>query len=595
LVELLGYTKEELINKAIWEIGFFKDIASNYDKFIELQQKGYVRYEDLPLESIEGRKIRVEFVSNVYPVNHHNVIQCNIRDITERELANESLRASEEKYRTLIENMGEGIGFINEEEIFVFSNPAGEEIFGVGEGELAGLCLNDFLLVENIEIIKNETQKRRKGEGSVYEIEIVLKDGRRKNFLVTATPSFDDRKFIGTFGIFRDITDRKQFEKDLIFAKEHAEESDRLKSSFLANMSHEIRTPMNGILGFAELLKEPHLTGDEQQQYISIIEKSGKRMLNIINDIVSISKIESGQMEVSISETNVNEQIEYINNFFKPEAERNGLLLSITNTLQSKEAIIKTDREKLYAILTNLVGNALKFTHTGYIELGVVKKGGYLEFFVKDTGEGIRQEVKDIIFERFRQDIDLKSRFNEGTGLGLSISKAYVEMLGGKIWVESEIGKGSTFYFTIPCNAESEAKAVRIFVPSGIGANSQIKNLKILVVEDDESSGILITAVLKKYVNQLLTARTGVEAVQACRNNPDIDLVLMDIRMPDMDGYEATRQIRQFNKDVVIIAQTAYGLAGDRENAIEAGCNDYISKPIRIDVLKGLIPKHFNK
>ena len=267
----------------------------------------------------------------------------------------------------------------------------------------------------------------------------------------------------------------------------------------------------------------------------------------------------------------------------------------IKNTLPSKESIIKTDYEKLYAILTSLVGNAIKFTQTGSIELGVEKKGNYLEFFVKDSGEGIRHEVKTVIFERFRQDIDFKSRFNEGAGLGLSISKAYVEMLGGKIWLESEIGKGSTFYFTLPYIAESEANVVSKVVPSGIGADKQVNKLKILIAEDDETSESFLSIVLKVYCREILKAGTGDEAVEACRNNPDIDLVLMDVRMPKMNGYEATHQIRQFNKNVVIIAQTAYGLAGDREKAIEAGCNDYISKPFNKAILTALIQKHFSR
>jgi CheY-like chemotaxis protein len=317
-------------------------------------------------------------------------------------------------------------------------------------------------------------------------------------------------------------------------------------------------------------------------------------MLNIINDNVSISKIESGQMEVSITETNVNEQIEYIYNFFTPEVEKKRLLLLIKNTPPTNEAHIKTDREKLYAILTNLVKNAIKFTHTGSIEFGVEKKGSYLEFFVKDTGEGIRQQQKGIIFERFRQGGDLITRYNEGAGLGLSIAKAYVEKLGGKIRVESEVGKGSIFYFTLPYNTETEAKTVNKDVSSGIGADNQIKNLKILIAEDDQPSEMLFIMTVKKICKVFLTAGTGLEAVESCRNNPDIDLVLMDIKMPKMYGYKATRQIRQFNKDVIIIAQTAYGFSEDREKAIEAGCNDYISKPVDITLLKELIQKYFN-
>ena len=260
---------------------------------------------------------------------------------------------------------------------------------------------------------------------------------------------------------------------ELTVAKEHAEQSDRLKSAFLANMSHEIRTPMSGILGFAELLKEPGLTGEEQQEYIKIIEKSGARMLNIINDIVDISKIESGLMEVSIKESNINEQIEYIYTFFRPEVEGKGMQLSYRNDLVSSESIIKTDREKLFAILTNLVKNAIKYTNKGSIEFGYVSTGfsttdslgsvsepAELQFYVKDTGIGIHKDRQEAIFERFIQaDISDKYAY-QGAGLGLSISKAYVEMLGGKIWVESEEGKGSTFYFTIPVNTEPEERIV---------------------------------------------------------------------------------------------------------------------------------------
>ncbi len=243
---------------------------------------------------------------------------------------------------------------------------------------------------------------------------------------------------------------RKRNHDELIAAKEKAEESDRLKSAFLANMSHEIRTPMNGILGFAELLKEPDLTAEQQEKYISIIEKSGIRLLNMINDLVDISKIESGQMEIVISKININEQIEYVHNFFRPEVDFKGIHLSISTGLNDQDAIIKTDREKVYAILINLVKNAIKFTNRGNIELGYVKSGKYLEFFVKDTGIGIALDHQQAIFNRFVQANIRNQQVRQGAGLGLSIAKAYVEMLGGTIRLVSEEGKGSVFYFTLP-------------------------------------------------------------------------------------------------------------------------------------------------
>jgi PAS domain S-box-containing protein len=395
------------------------------------------------------------------------------------------------------------------------------------------------------------------------------------------------------------LSEQRRIETDMETAKEKAEESDRLKSAFLANMSHEIRTPMNGILGFAEQLKTPDLAGERQQEYIRIIEISGKRMLNIINDIISISKIEAGQIEVNISETNINEQIQFLYNFFKPEVERSGIQLFYKNSLPTKEAFINTDREKVYAILTNLIKNAIKFTFYGSIEFGYHKKSNSenskdseLEFFVKDTGEGIRDEQKNIIFERFRQGSESHIRNYDGAGLGLSISKAYVESLGGKIWVESELGKGSTFYFTIPCRSEPEIPEVVENIASASEIENKIHSLKILIVEDDETSEMLISLIIEKICKEVLKVRSGFEAVETCRKNPDIDIVLMDIQMSEMNGYEAMDKIREFNKDMIIIAQTAYALSGERERAMEAGFNDYISKPILKGELLRIIQEH---
>ncbi len=257
------------------------------------------------------------------------------------------------------------------------------------------------------------------------------------------------------------ITEQKLALQELIKSKNQAEESDRLKSAFLANMSHEIRTPMNGILGFAELLKEPGLSGEQQQEYIRIIEKSGARMLNIINDIIDISKIEAGLMKVDIKDSNINEQMEYLYNFFKPEVEAKGIQLLIKTPLPAKDAIMKTDQEKVFAILTNLIKNAIKYTREGSIEFGYQMDASnpdhdhFLQFYVKDTGVGIPDERKDAIFERFIQ-VDISDKMaRQGAGLGLSITKAFVEMLGGKIWVESTQGTGSTFYFTLPFNTPS--------------------------------------------------------------------------------------------------------------------------------------------
>lgn len=423
---------------------------------------------------------------------------------------------------------------------------------------------------------------------------------------VTVFKTNDIGKPVQILGAIFDIDEQKKTEHDLLEAKEKAEESDRLKSAFLANMSHEIRTPMNGILGFAELLKEPDLSGEQQSEYLSIIEKSGARMLNTINDIVDFSKIEAGLVEVNVLETNINFQINDIYRFFKPEAEARGLKISFNKSLPDDEVNIATDAEKLHAILTNLVKNAIKYTPKGFIEFGYKKTDSepcQLEFFVKDTGIGIPQDRLEAIFERFVQADIYDKRALEGSGLGLSISKAYVEMLGGKIWVESREedisnnGNGfSAFYFTIPfvrfqeqgVNTENEV----IETESQPEPYFEGSGLKILIVEDEEISDSVLTIALKDFSNEILHAATGIEAVETCRLHPDIDLILMDIKMPGIDGLETTRQIREFNKKVVIIAQTAYALRGDKTKTLEAGCNDYISKPIIKSELLRLLQKN---
>lgn len=483
---------------------------------------------------------------------------------------------------------------------FVSFNKAGEQFMGHTREELIGKNDYDFFPKEKADFFTSKDREVLNSDEPLIIVEEIINTENGIKTLYTKKVAIKDKKGNVKYllGISEDITAKKEIERELITAKEHAEQSDRLKSAFLANMSHEIRTPMNGILGFADLLKEPNLSGEKQQKYIEIIQKSGARMLNIINDIVDISKIEAGLMQVDIKESNINEQIEYIYTFFKPEVEAKGLQFLIRNTSTEIETSIKTDREKLYAILTNLIKNAIKFTNKGSIEVGyhLIKDNGTgkLEFYVKDTGIGIPTDRQEAIFERFIQADISNLMVLQGTGLGLSITKAYVEILGGTIWVESEEGSGSTFYFTIPCNIESKEELTGKNDKASIIEVKKAQNLKILIAEDDEPSALLISLMVEGVSRNITTASTGNEAVNMCRNNTDLDLILMDIQMPEMNGYEATSQIRQFNKDVVIIAQSAYALSFDRQKALDAGCNDYISKPILKEDLLMLIQKHLN-
>ncbi|MCX6221187.1 MAG: PAS domain S-box protein [Bacteroidia bacterium] len=542
----------------------------------------------------------------------------SVRDITDRKRAEEALV----KLKKAIYNSGEAIFLTDREGIFTFVNPAFTSLYGFSSDEIVGKKtpriiksgVSDKLVYEyfwqtlvNGNEVKGELINKRK-DGTLLTI-----DG-------SATPIIDEEKnIIGFLGIQRDITQRKKAEQELLIAKEKAEESNRLKTAFLNNISHEIRTPFNGILGFLSIIQDFDLTGTERDEYISIINKSASRLINTINDIVEMSQIQTGQMKLTVSETNIKMLTNDLFNKFKTDADSRGLELTINNYLPNDVKSISTDSTKLNTILSILIGNAIKFTEAGSVELGIKFRDkahlGYipgdsigepveLEFSVKDTGIGIPLDRQEAIFERFLQADFSNTRQFEGAGLGLSIAKAYVEMLGCKIWVESNPEcksgeKGSTFYFTIPYNVKpDEQSSIENVISSDSTMNPispKVSGLKILIVEDDEMSELFLRKVIKSFCKEILHARTGEEAVNASRKNPDIDLILMDIKMPNSNGYEVTRQIRQFNKKVVIIAQTAFGLVDDRQKAIESGCNDYISKPVKKDELVELVEKYFLK
>jgi PAS domain S-box-containing protein len=388
--------------------------------------------------------------------------------------------------------------------------------------------------------------------------------------------------------IFTDITERKRAEEELRKAKEKAEESDRLKSAFMANMSHEIRTPMNGILGFADLLKNPMLSGESQKMYIEAISSSGKRMLSIINDLIDISKIEAGQIELRREPTDLRKLLEEQIMFFRPEAEKKKISLSLKAELPA-DFIFETDRTKLAQVLTNLLKNSLKFTpEKGYIELGCrLNEGSELFFYVRDTGIGIRKELQEKIFERFRQGD--KAEHHEGIGLGLAISRAFVEQLGGKIMVESEYGKGSVFSFSVPYTAQSGE--VNKTKEKGM-INDNLSSGNILIVDDDDMSYTLVKEILKRNNMNALRAENGLEAVNVSRSHNDINLILMDIKLPVMSGIDATIEIKKIRPEIPVIMQSAYASQEEIDRAFKAGCSDYLTKPININLLIEKIAEH---
>jgi len=541
---------------------------------------------------LDREKLRIEDTNKIL----EKTVQERTRELY---LAKEAAESNNAKVTAIIEGTQNNIWAFNRNYEILYIN----HVFRSNFKRIYGILLNPGVnLIESLpEPLRPiwKTRYDRVMNNEQFTLEDVLDGPNGVVYVqISFNPIIKKGEVVGGSCFGDNITDRKLSEIELYKAKERAEESDRLKSAFLANMSHEIRTPMNGIIGFAELLKQPNLTGAEQQEYIQIIEKAGARMLSIINDIVDISKIESGLMKTDIKDTDINEQIKFIYTFFKPEMEAKGIEISIETPLSDNKAIIRTDREKLYAILTNLVKNAIKFTKEGSIEFGYVLNTAsepvQVVFYVKDTGIGIPSDRQDAVFERFIQaDID-DNLARQGAGLGLSISKAFVNMLGGNIWVESEEGVGTTFYFTLPYFTKPTLERTDDQFET-LEKTINVRKLKILIAEDDEISELLLGIAVKMFSKEIIKVHTGADAVKICRENPDIDLIFMDIRMPGMDGYAATKQIRKFNKEVIIIAQTAYALSIDREKAIQSGCNEYIVKPIVKNELITLIQKYFGQ
>lgn len=418
------------------------------------------------------------------------------------------------------------------------------------------------------------------------------KKEQEKYILFSSKRIYDRTNVLGILCVLKDITELKQSEeelkhlnatlekriqertKELFVAKEKAEESDRLKSAFLANMSHEIRTPLNGIVGFTGLLSSDHLTVSQKSKYIGIIKNSTRHLLGIINDILDLSKIEVNQLEIKREEFNLNEMLfEQYTLFNKIISDTGKTSVSLHYKTIPEEIILYSDKNRFRQILNNLLNNALKHTEKGYIEFGYTRKSKTLEFYVKDTGEGIDEKYHDIIFKNFRQAGDIDAAYTSGTGMGLSITKQLVELLGGDIRVESEKGKGSNFYFTLPYK---EDKSLGPYESQHIKTQDEAI---VLIVEDDQMSREYLEEILQAEGISYHTADSGNKAWDKFQKY-HYKIILMDIQLPDMDGLQLTQKIRKENKNVIIIAQSAYAMDLNSRECIDAGCNNFLAKPL---------------
>lgn len=408
--------------------------------------------------------------------------------------------------------------------------------------------------------------------------------GESNNFLDVCTITgkiFDISAFSpksGQFALFfRDVTERETTRLNLEEAYQKVEKSEKLKSAFLANMSHEIRTPLNAILGCSELLEEENLTKEDQTQCLNHIKNSGNRLLTIISDILDISKFESEQQELQFQPNCLNELIDGLQAQFDIIKKKSNIRLTSFKSLDNNNSCIKTDAPRLEQIISNLLENAYKYTETGEISFGYHLKDEFLEFFVKDSGIGIAKEDQQIIFERFGQAANQKYKVNTGTGLGIPIAKGFVELFEGKMWLKSEVNQGTTFFFKIP------------YLPCDL-QNKTLEKPKVLVAEDEEVNFYLLKMWLGKYCD-LIHASDGNKVLEIFQKEK-VDLILMDVKMPYMNGIEATSEIRKSNKNIPIIAQSAFVMQAETEEILAAGCNEVMTKPIKQQTFKQVLKQY---
>jgi PAS domain S-box-containing protein len=589
-------------------------LAAFFQKPVD-QVVGLTDFELLPKEAAENcyasDRIALETTSRIvseeiigdqafettkFPVRLKNtlVVGGMIRDVTER-------RRAEREISKLLMAIEQG--------------PAAVVITDtLGRIEYVNSKFTEFTEYSREEVIGKNSSILKSGEKSAEEYrqlwEIILaghewrgvflnrkKSGELYWESASISPIKNSRGKVEFFiAIKQDITSRKQIENELITARDKAEENDRLKTAFLQNISHEIRTPLNGILGFTELLIDSNNSDKERQEYSSYISQSVERLLAIISNIVSIATIEAGQEKLHQMPTDVLEVLQTVHKQFESKIKSKKIALIYDTDLDERHRKIFSDEVKLTQILGSLVSNAAKFTFSGRVEFGCNLKNDDLLFYVRDTGIGISEEMHKKIFERFRQGDNSATRKFDGAGLGLAISKAYVELFGGHIWLESEPGKGSAFYFTVPYHpAPVDPPAVTDHLEKRLETateSSLEKARTVLIAEDAEVNYWLLKEYLSEFNVKILRAENGLEAVESCTFHPEISLVIMDIKMPVMDGYEATRLIKQMRPDLPVISQTAYALDGDREKSLLAGCDDYITKPIKKSQFIELVLKY---
>ena len=581
---MTGYTEEDTKGKTSVELNIWTD-PSDREKIINAIGK------DGGLKDFEGTFRRkdgsIRFGMMSASIIDLDGIPHNLnitRDITDRVNDAYALQESENRYRELFMNNPFPTYIFDSDTLeFIEVNDATLESYGYTREEFANMTLKDLRLPEDIPALVERVKKlgslpfhstdmhHRRKDGSIFPIENTS----------YALPEKKGRKTRLSMSL--DITERIKAAEQMKIAREKAEASDKLKTSFLNNISHEVRTPLNGILGFAEIISQADLSEKERDEALSMVHESSNRLLETITNYMDISLLVSGEMTVTNKEFNPGNLLRKMFGKYKAICLSRRIELLLQIPADHERHLINSDIDLIGKILTQLIGNAIKFTEKGTIQIGYSKNNIEFEFFVNDTGIGITKGSEKTVFNYFEKDEQNVSKPSEGSGLGLSIAKGIIELLNGRIRMESELGKGTKFFFSIPF--------INIHASEPHYPENTIKEIRdrlklILVAEDDSANFMYISALLRQNTTaRIIHARNGKEAVEKFRENPGIEIVLMDMKMPEMNGFEATLGIKSINPEIPVIAITAYAMLGDEKRILDAGCDAYLSKPISKDKL----------
>lgn len=529
------------------------------------------------------RNEKIEAINN-------ELVNTNRELSAQKETLSREYSQSEMFYRILVQSADDGISFYDRDWNLEYANDAFFSMIGLDREKYNSIDPSVLIHPDDSNYV--EDRKAALKSDGVFESELRLKhkDGHYINLSTrSVTVRNESGEMIGSLTISRDITALKKTHEELIKANSEAEASNRLKSSFLANISHEIRTPLNSVVGFANLLLANDITNEVKEEYIEHINHNSEKLLQIIGDIIDLSRLESSQIEITYEEASVNNIVNEIVEEARKIVRRNekSIIIIANNLLEDNGDLIFTDRVWLKRVLNHLMDNAVKFTLEGSVRLTYAKENENLVFRIRDTGIGINKENLDHIFEEFRQEMDGHHRPFEGLGVGLTLAKEVVERMGGKIYVQSEKGVGSEFSFSIPYRPAGGSTRIKSKLTGSDPLNLPLNwsKRKCLLVDDNKDVLLYLNRVLLDTGINILSARSGSEALEIVKKVPDLDVVLLDMQMPGMNGIETTKEIRRIRRDIPIIAQTAFIFEDDKDIILEAGCDACLIKPIRKDHL----------